>query len=210
MREFLQDRIRLVRELLHDDAPQVAYGDLALILCSVISACAAVRWPGRGSDRNRFVELLVQHSPADHHTSWISVPALINRDHLLEDDTPYRHGNATRIFCGDQIDLPYDQARLQFPSISAQQLKAVSYAALIYTWLRCGYAHEYCPHDSVTEVPASRYEARVSYIGRNDGVRIKRMASFHLDYLIAVADHHASQLPDSPSPQPTDWWYDLA
>jgi len=209
MREFLQDRIRLVRELLQNDTPNAAYSDLTLILCTVISACASIRWPGRGFDRNRFVELLVRLSPEDHHATWISVPALINGGHLEESDTPYENGNSTRIFRDEEIDLPYDEARVKYPTVTSQQLKAVSYAALIYSWLRCGYVHGYCPHGTVTEVPASRYDARISYIGRSDGAVIKRMASFHLDYLITVADHHAGELPAAPSPQPADWWYDV-
>ena len=58
MRSFLLDRIRLVNELIAG-GPRVEYADFVLILTAVLSACSARRWPGRGIDRNRFVELLV-------------------------------------------------------------------------------------------------------------------------------------------------------
>ena len=42
VRDFLVDRIRLVRELQRSDI-EVHYADLALILCAVISACSERR-----------------------------------------------------------------------------------------------------------------------------------------------------------------------
>ena len=44
-------------------------------------------------DRIRLVrELLVRCSPADMHTDWICVPALIVDGHVDESDTPYGPG----------------------------------------------------------------------------------------------------------------------
>jgi hypothetical protein len=77
---------------------------------------------------------------------------------------------------------------------------------LIYEWLRCGYSHEYCPHENITHVPASNHKARISYIGRLANSRIKRMVSFHLDYLISLAEYHISILPSNYSPRPSFWW----
>lgn len=210
MRSFLIDRIRLVRELLHDDELDVAYADLVLILCSVISACAALRWPGRSVDRRRFIELLVNHGLDEHHAYWVSVPSLINAGLINESDTPYRGGNSTRIFRGSEIDLPIETAISSYTTIPTGRLKSSSYATLIYEWLRCGYAHEYCPHESITHVPPSRHVARISYIGRIVNGNTIRMASFHLDYLIDLAEFHANNLPDAPSPRPKEWWIDAA
>ena len=58
MRDFLQGRIDLVHALRTSSLP-VAHQDLELILTSVISACAAWRWPGENFDRKRFVESLM-------------------------------------------------------------------------------------------------------------------------------------------------------
>lgn len=208
MREFLLDRVRLVRELLASDI-QVAYADVVLILCCVISAAASRRWPGERIDRRRFVELLVQHSPPDAHADWVCVPALINRGLLAEADTPYGPGGNTRIFRDEEIDLPLSSAETTYPQVQCRELRNCSYAALIYTWLRCGYAHDYCAHENITHVPASRRSARVSYIGRGTRTGIRRMVSFHLDYLVELAEHHANTVPDVSSPHPSVWWLDM-
>ena len=209
MRHFLEDRIRLVRELIESDI-SVAYGDLVLILSAVISSCAAARWPGRGIDRRRFVELLVQLSPPDAHMNWVCVPALINSNLVSEADTPYGPGENTRIFRDDEIDLELSAAQAKYTNVSLGNLKRRTYAVLIYEWLRCGYAHEYCAHENITHVPPSRYNARLSYIGRGTPDGLKRMVSFHLDYLIDLAQFHAATLAEAADPVPGEWWIDVA
>jgi hypothetical protein len=208
VRQFLEDRVRLVRELL-DSNISVAYGDIVLILSAVMSSCAAARWPGRGIDRRRFVELLIQRSSPDSHTNWVCVPALINARLVAEADTPYGPGENTRIFRDDEIDIELTAAQSKYSSVSLVDLKRCTYAVMIYEWLRCGYAHEYCPHGNITHVPPSRYNARLSYIGRGTQNGMKRMISFHLDYLIGLAQHHASNYSDSPEPTPGQWWIDV-
>lgn len=209
MRHFLEDRIRLVRELVDSDI-SVAYGDLVLILSAVMSSCAAARWPGNGIDRRRFVELLVKLSPSDAHTNWVCVPALINLNLVAEADTPYGRGENTRIFRDHEIDLDLTVAQSTYSTVSLRDLKRCTYAVLIYEWLRCGYAHEYCPHENITHVPPSRYNARLSYIGRLMPEGISRMVSFHLDYLIELAQFHAANCPERPDPRPREWWIDVA
>lgn len=208
MSKFLEDKIRLVRELIESDI-RVGYEDLALILCAVISACAAGRWPEPRIDRKRFVELLVTHSPADARTSWVSLAALINKHFVSEADTPFAR-DETRIFRDEEIDLTLGDAAKAYPHLTIRDLKKCSYANLIYEWLRCGYAHQYGPDEHVTQVAASRRDARVSYIGRRHGSGIRRMTSFHLDYLTTLAEHHAVNDAErlSPQPLPATWWID--
>jgi hypothetical protein len=209
MRSFLCDRIRLVRELLTDDAPDVSYADLVLILTAVISACAAHRWSGKGIDRKRFVELLVRESPNEHHLSWICVPALLVGGDISEADTPWgKLGHSTRVFRDDEIDLSFSDARNDYPLLKTKQIKNCSYAALIYEWLRCGYAHEYCSHANITYVPPSDHHARISYVGRITQNGITRMVSFHLEYLLQVAEYHAENLSPAPVVPPPTWWID--
>jgi hypothetical protein len=138
----------------------------------------------------------------------VSVPALINGEHLSEDATPYKGGNSTRIFCGHEIDLPVEEAKREYPGIPGKQLRKNCYACLIYEWLRCGYAHEYCPHGNITHMPATREKARVSYIGRSVGEGLRRMVSFHLEYLFRLAEYHVSVLPETPVARPSRWWID--
>jgi hypothetical protein len=210
MRGFLVDRIRLVREIIASDI-EVSYADLGLILCTVMTACASRRWPGKRIDQHRFVELLVQESPPDFHASWVCVPELINKGLVAESDTPYGPDGNTIIFCDEDVDLTLADAKAKYPQVSTRELKRCSYAMTIYDRLRCGYAHEYCPHENITHFPPSRREARISYIGRtlNSG-ELLRMVSFHLDYLIRLAEHHAQNLADVPAHQPNVWWLDDA
>jgi len=205
MQRFLQGRIDLVRYL--DNNPSVHYADKVLIISAVLSACASHCWPGQRIDQKRFIELLVKHSPDDYHTSWISVPSLLNTALINESETPYgKAGNETRIYCDDEIDLSLQSAIIKYPQVSLKNLKQHSYAYLIYERLRNGYSHEYWHGDSITHVPASVREARLSYIGRLSGAIINRMISFHLDYLITLADYHISILPQESCQPPSCWW----
>ena len=208
MKSFLKDRVRLVRELMNS-GPNVAYADLCLILCAALSACAALRWPGKKIDRKRFIELLVLHSNPDHNAGWISVPALISNGLLQESVTPYgKPGEFTRIFCDYEIDMDIANARTSYPSVKDSDLRSHSYACLIYEWIRCGYAHEYCLNGHATSVPASYRPAKVSYIGSLNGVNISRVACFHIDYLIALTDYHVDHIPLAPDRIPIKWWID--
>ena len=126
--------------------------------------------------------------------------------------TPYADfGNRDRIYCDDEIDLTFEDAVKEYPMVPDKKLRRHSYAAIIYERLRCGYAHEYWHHNSITHVPASRRSAYVSYIGRlntPDNRIEKRMISVHLDYLISLAEHHVSILAENPSKCPSIWWID--
>jgi len=206
MQKFLQGRIDLVKSLIDSDL-SVHYADLVLILCSVLSACAEHRWPGEYIDKKRFIELLVRYSPDKFRTSWVSVPSLIYDGLISESQTPYgKPGNMTRIYRDDEIDLSLEDASRKYPRVSAKDLRKHCYAYLIYDRLRCGYAHKYCPREGIISVRASHKKARISYIGRLSGAAIKRMGSFHLDYLISLAEYHVFNLPNSPSECPSSWW----
>jgi hypothetical protein len=207
MKNFLKGRIELVKYLIDNEVPNVHYADLVLIITAVLSACASRRWKGKGIDKKRFIELLINHSPEDFHTSWVSVPALLNEGLIRKDQTPYgKPGHDIEVFRDGEIDMSIEDARKRYPEVPCKKLKKFCYASLIYEWLRCGYSHEYWAHENITHVPATRRNARVSYIARgtNNGTRI--MVSFHPDYLIKLAEHHVSILPCSSSELPCCWW----
>lgn len=217
MKHFLKGRLDIAKAL-SSDIPGATYADVVLIITAVLSACASLRWPGRGIDKKRFIELLVRHSPEEFHTSWVSIPPLINQGFISEEETLYRNGNFNRVFCGEEIDLPIKEASVQYPNVTSKQLRQHCYSSLIYEWLRCGYAHEYCPHENISHVPASRKDARVSYIRRLTPenreierrqfkrMQGKRKVSFHLDYLMSIAEYHVSILASKKSLPPTTWW----
>ena len=155
-----------------EDLP-VRYDDLALITCAVISACAAWRWPGERIDKKRFVELLVKCSPSDSHTSWVSVPALVNASMIGEDHTPWGvPGNATRICRDEEVDVSLEDARTRYPDRTNAELRRHCYASLIYQRLRCAYMHEYRSGEDIAAYSWERHSpdksldsARVSYGG---------------------------------------------
>jgi len=189
----------------------VSYADLALILTAVISGCAAQRWPGRNIDTKRFVELLVMHSEPEDHCDYISIPALLSSQFIQEADTPWGvPGKEVRIFRDDEVDMPLSEARSKYPGLGVSDLKKHSYSYLLYSWLRCGYAHEYCASDNTTEFPPSRDRARLSYIGRHqkDGT-IRRMTAFHLDYILSLAQYHVDHIAEHPEPLPVKWWIEI-
>jgi hypothetical protein len=206
---FLEGRVRLVRELMGGGI-KVHRADLILIICAVISACAARRWPGRDIDRKRFLELLVKHSSDESRISWVSVPTLINSGLITENKTRYENrGEAGRNYRDDEIDLCFGEAEKKYRHITFKDLKKCTYASLIYEWLRCGYAHEYCERGDTTPVgPASGETARITYFNRLTNGGVTHMAHFHLGYLLGLASHHVSILPSDPSPYPPVWWVD--
>jgi len=209
MQKFLKGRIDLVKSLLNSSL-DFHYADCVLILCGVLSACASIRWPGKEKiDRRRFIELLINHSSPDFHTSWISVPSLLNGGLICKDQTLYgKPGNDTRIYCDNEIDISLEDAKKKYPDVLPNKIRQNCYAFLIYERLRCGYSHEYCPGESITHIPPSKRDARISYIGRLTNGKIKRMIGFHLDYLISLSEYHVSILPNTCSSRPSCWWID--
>jgi hypothetical protein len=213
MRRFLQGRIDLVQQLRTSTlavAQAVTQQDLELILTAVISACAACRWPGEGFDRKRFVESLVRFGSPDLHLDYVSTGALLEMSVISDSQTPWGVlGEERRIFTGAEIDGSIAEMAKQYPHVSTRDLKEASYANRIYKWLRCGYAHAYWATGNTTHVAPSDLPAQISYIGRRepDGTRV-RIGSFHLDYLIDVAQEQVSTLPKEKLPMPDSWWID--
>jgi hypothetical protein len=209
MQLFLQGRIDLVGALRESSLP-VTHQDLELILTSVMSACAACRWPGEGFDRKRFVESLVRFSSAELHLDWVSTSGLLELGVVSDNQTPWGvFGQEIRIFTGEEIDGPITTMAERYPDVSIRDFKRASYANRIYEWLRCGYAHIYWGAGNTTHVAPSDWPAQISYIGRRepDGSRV-RIASFHLDYLISVAQEQVATLPKSKLDKPDQWWID--
>jgi hypothetical protein len=209
MQSFLQGRIDLMKALRESSLP-VTHQDLELILSAVISACAACRWPGEGFDRKRFVESLISFGSPELHLDYVSTGALLELGVVSDSETPWGvFGQEIRIFTGDDIDGGILDMAQRYPKVSTRDLKRASYANRIYDWLRCGYAHNYWAAGNTTHVAPSDRPAQISYIGRRDpdGTRV-RIASFHLDYLISVAEEQVATLPESKLEKPNQWWID--
>jgi hypothetical protein len=209
MQSFLQGRIDLMKALRESSLP-VTHQDLELILSAVISACAACRWPGEGFDRKRFVESLISFGSPELHLDYVSTGALLELGVVSDSETPWGvFGQEIRIFTGDEIDGAIPDIAQRYPEVSTRDLKRACYANRIYEWLRCGYAHNYWADGNTTHVAPSNRPAQISYISRRepDGTRV-RIASFHLDYLISVAEEQVATLPEKKLAKPDQWWID--
>jgi hypothetical protein len=209
MQSFLQGRVDLVKTLRESSLP-VTYHDLALILTAVMSACAACRWPGRGFDPKRFVESLIRFSSPELHLNWVSTGALLEIGAISDSQTPWgRPAQQVRIFTGEELDGPIAAMEHRYPDVSLRDFKRASYANRIYEWLRCGYAHNYWAGGNTTPVAPSDRPAQISYISRGGPFgRQIRVASFHLDYLILVAEEQVVKLPEREIDKPGQWWID--
>lgn len=207
MKAYLQRKIAFARSLAQAGS-NAEYGDVCVVLSAILSGCSSVRWPGRGIDRSRFTEMLIRYSKPEHGADLVSIPILLNDGLIDLASTRYSApGESCRVFAGEEIDLPMSEARNRFPAVDDQKLKDRTYAALIYSWIRCGYAHEYHLAGDTSHVPATRRSANVSYVLRGEaGKKDKRIMTFHLDYLFSLAEHHVSILPGSPESVPATWW----
>src|SRR4051812_45254191 len=87
------------------------YAEAVLILCSVLSAVAAERWPGHQKDKNRFVELLHQYADASLCATRVSIPLLVaflgkksrsSEQKKLRDE--FMPVSDTRVLTGEDVD----------------------------------------------------------------------------------------------------------
>jgi hypothetical protein len=204
MREFLLERVALA-ESLHSNQVATFY-DEAILLCSVLSACAAMRWPGSDIGRKRFVELLVMHSPPYMACTWVSVPMLVSQG--LLDPSLAQLPNPTKDNSWRDVDVDgeLDTIVKQHPTLSIDAAKSCSYASLVYAWHRGGYSNEWSADSLITCVPGSRKRARVHYIQRNIAARSEWLVGLSITYLYELAKHHAVHVAEKPYERPATWW----
>ena len=148
MNRWLGDRIELAQDICNGH-PRGTYDDGALILCAAINCMASCVYPGRGIDRRRFVELVVNYGGRSRLTDWISIPVLHSRlvaKGIRDLEQRFESLCETRVLVDVDIDQSLADLSSGFPGLVASQSKLVrkcSYANLIYEQLRCGYAHEF-------------------------------------------------------------------
>lgn len=167
----------------------------------------SVALAGRRIRSKTFVESLIQFSSPALNLTHISLGALLEQSQISESQTPWAaQGQGDRIFTGADIDSSLAETASRFPALSIRNLKKASYANLIYRWLRCGYSHRYWVAGNTTHVAPSRLPAQISYIGRHSDGRLIRIASFHLDYLVQVAQEQVATLGERQIEKPDEWW----
>ena len=148
-RQWFSDRLASVQLLVHNRG-DVAIPDAEIILCCAHSALAAQRWPGKGIDRARFVQLLVDFANPSFAVNSVSTPILAarlrltgNTDDALRLQAAFFPGPDLAVLLGPNVDRPEHDVLELLPRLERKFVRAQSYAALIYTGLRSQLVHEY-------------------------------------------------------------------
>jgi hypothetical protein len=194
------------------------YGEATFLLCAVLSAIASEVWPGNAKDRARFVELLVRYTPPELRATTISVPLLEawlrggKRTVEAQDirNTMIRYPDS-RVLQGKEVDVTEDVILEAHPTLRVAEVRSFSYAALLYSELRSGYAHEYQPGNcAVSWSMSSNPHSMVCYANQIDPATREsgRLIHFPVPWMAELTTH-AEQLTRGVAPAPSfqDWWF---
>jgi len=125
------------------------YDEGALIVCSSISAMAALAWPGKGIDKKRFIEILtkVANGGINHNPLRISTPLLCQEDESFKNILLLSNKS---FYLREAIDKDYSelidflsQKGIKIDEAKEKTIRHNSYGFLVYNQVRCGFAHEY-------------------------------------------------------------------
>lgn len=171
-REWFQERINVADEIVSQHGSK-AESDAEIILCCAISALAATVWPGKGIDRKRYIQLLIEFTPPKFDVQKISVIHLVSslqdkaqldaanilisarfKSELAYlskspmtygylDGEPLYAGTLSPIFDPAEVDLDEVEAFELIPKFEKSEIRRSSYASIIYSELRSGLVHEY-------------------------------------------------------------------
>lgn len=190
-----------------------SYAEAVIILSAAISAVAAELHPGKGKDKVRFVELLTDASPSD--CGLISVPLLIShlrrKQSVAEADvlearfSPYP---LSQVVSTRDVDVPEKDILPFIPNYPLKDIRACSYAVLLYQEIRSSYAHQYDPGERADAWPMTLLRNEpASYV---NVIGEPRRVHFHIEWIakiaIRAAEYADVKLP--PFPDPAEWWAD--
>lgn len=190
-RQWFQKRIYLADELVRNHAKEGEL-DAEIILSCAISALAAQMWPGRGRDKKRFVQFLVEFSPISSYIQRVSTCVLITQlqqkganteaDTLVsyrfssklayDGKAPMEYASSgsglyastlLKIVYPDDIDFDESEV-LTLISASRKDVRAASYVSIIYSDLRSGLVHEYELSDNLSAQGWLHDNDKISYV----------------------------------------------
>lgn len=208
-----------------------SYGDEVMMLCAVITALAAEVWPGKGKDQRRFVEVLKDFA-LELKTTRISIPLLLaylqsekgRGVEKLELEREFFDNPQDLNLDGDVVDQSEETLIAKCPTLTPKEIRACSYGNLLYTEIRCGYAHEYRPGKrAVSASMSSVRTAIVSYENYGKNPEDKDYSEddtdwriyFNVDWIgnvavaVAKAIDTVGEFKRSASDQPVGgWWLD--
>lgn len=191
-----------------------------LILGALISAVAALLWPGAGIDKRRFAETWKRHSTAVPNANLISLPLLIQEldrcGHRRERDAliatkPFALGlypvPSDLVITGDDVDMSESDVKRICPTLPRSAIASKGYAALYYVHARSGIVHEYkvsTPADNLSFVdkPLVSYTNHLSGPNRRIHFPVRWMTSL----VRSIAVSAASDVEEAPLSPPSQWW----
>lgn len=216
---WVSEKSKVAIRLSHGDAGG-SYAEAAILLCAAFSALSAELWPATsGIDQFRFVEMLVRFGPHASACKLISIPLLVQHldansrgpeARLME--RAFSLSRMAVVVTGPDVDKSEDEVLFLFPQFKLEELRAFSYASILYKDIRSSYAHQYRPGtraDSWSMTMSN--DLAVSYVNQiPDGLQMQRVIHFHIDWLAQLAvevavvvDGRAAELP---LPRPAKWW----
>ncbi len=205
-KNYLRQKIDLVGSLVRSPSAAVDYNDICVLVSAILSSCCAFRWPGKGIDRVRFIEMLAVHSDKSYKTTFVSEHSLLDAGLITRSQMGLPDYIDVKIYTDNNIDLDIDIAAGKYPMLDQKTLRKYTYASIIYDHIRCGYLHTYGPGGNLGTVPASQRPAMVDYISRSGKDGVVKVINFRQQYLIDLATHHVDILPDSSSAPLSKWW----
>src|SRR5215208_4691324 len=132
------------------------YGDGILILSALLSGLAADLWPGKGKDRNRFVEIWARYADPKLKPNRISVPRLLaalgeEEEHELKQKVrntnpeafPPENRDHLLVVKGEDVDKTEADLIALDSRLADKKLRQFSYGSVFYDHVRSGYTHEY-------------------------------------------------------------------
>lgn len=213
--QWIERKIEIARRLDAGDCG-AGYAEAVMVLCASISALAAEVWPGKNTDRARFVQVLVDFSPAECHATKLSIPLLIGRLNQSSLQTEavslqkqFLCFDPSRILTGEEVDQTEEAILSLCPSLPTKMLRQFSYASLLYEEVRSAYVHEYSAGDRADSwAMTSKDNASISYV--NWVTDPNRHIHFHIEWLARMAIEVARAIESSqqaiPRSAPNAWW----
>jgi hypothetical protein len=190
--------------------------DAQILICCALSAVAAKVWPGKGIDRARFTELLVRYCDVQPQPTTISIPALIRKLAGKQEQAEVRRYfwqvQPCAVVNAASVDQDESAVRAKVPGLSLRDVRAASYAAILYEDLRSGLVHEYDLQSNLMDWSFSPRQELI-YQYRNS----EHSLFMPMDYLPSVARSAATAAFDAwekrsawkqELPRPTRWWID--
>jgi len=190
------------------------YVEACMIISNLISGIASLLWPGEGIDRKRFIEVWERFCSDDAHR--VSIPILLRSLNDRPNDVAalqrcraqmHGPGYGARVVTGDDIDMSEAETVATCPTLTRAQVRASSYANVLYKHVRNDLVHEYELGEVASAWPMTSRDAGVSYVNYiNEGRRIHFRVAWLVEQTRRIARGADDALANGPVAEPHRWW----